>query len=119
MVDDNADRKGLLPVDPSSLELGESETTALPDLGVVADSLGTDSWAEEGERPDTEGSSLSLAGVATTELASWLIEPCPDPALPVFAEMVRGEDVVVSETHICDIQQSQRQSIENLELKCV
>jgi hypothetical protein len=36
---------------------------------------------------------------AAAEFASWLVEPGADAALPVLAEVVRVENVVVSETH--------------------
>ena len=40
------------------------------------------------------------AGAAAAEFASWLVEPGLDAALPVLAEVVAVENVVVPETHL-------------------
>ena len=92
VVDDNADTTGSLAADTGLLQLGQGEATALPDLAVVADSLCTDSGAEEFEGADTKGSSLGLAGLAAAKLAAGLVEPGADTALPVLAEVVGVKD---------------------------
>ena len=107
VVDNNADTTRLLPSDTCLLKLGKGESTALTDLRVVADSLCTDGWAEELEGTDTEGSSLGLAGLTATKFASRLVEPGADTALPVLAEVVCVEDVVVLETHVCAKKESE------------
>lgn len=76
----------------SLLELGESETTALTELAVVADSLSTDGGTEEFKRAGTKGSSLGLAGLAAAEFAAGLVEPGAHAQLPVLAEVVVVED---------------------------
>lgn len=100
VVDDDTDTTSLLLSDSGLLELSESESTSLPQLAVVSHGLSTNGWAERCDGADTESSRLGLAGCATTELASWLIEPGANSALPVLTEMVIVEDVVVSETHV-------------------
>ena len=92
VVDDNPNALGLLPADTGLLQLGEGESTALTNFAVVADGLGADGGAEEGEGANAEGCGLGLAGLATTELAAWLVEPGADTALPVLAEVVLVED---------------------------
>lgn len=101
VVDYDAYTTCLLLANARLLELGQGESTALADLGVVADGLSTDSRAKQLERTDTERGSLSLAGTAAAELASGLVEPGADAALPVLAEVVVVEDVVMLETHVC------------------
>jgi hypothetical protein len=92
VVDDNSNALGLLPADTGLLQLGEGESTALTNFAVVAHGLGADGGAEEGEGANAEGSGLGLAGLATAELAAWLVEPGADTALPVLAEVVLVED---------------------------
>jgi hypothetical protein len=92
VVDDDADTPRLLAPDAGLLELGEREATALADLAVVADSLRTHSGAQGLDGTDAEGCGLGLAGGATTELASGLVEPGADASLPVLPEVVGVED---------------------------
>lgn len=94
MVDDNANTSGLLAANASLLKLSQGEPSPLANLPVVADSLCTDSGAEEGEGADTKGRSLGLAGLAATELAAGLVEPGADAALPVLTEMVLVENCI-------------------------
>lgn len=94
VVNNNANTSGLLLADTSILQLGEGETTAFTDFPVVSDSLGTDSGAEEGKGTDAKGSSLGLAGCATTKLAAGLVKPGADTGLPILAEMVLVEDYI-------------------------
>jgi hypothetical protein len=75
VVDNDTNTTSRLAADTSFLQLSQSETTALPDLAVVANSLSTNSRAEELEGAHTEGSGLNLAGLTTAELASGLVEP--------------------------------------------
>jgi hypothetical protein len=89
----------LLPPDPSLLELGKRESTSLTDFPVVPHGLCADGRAEEGQRAHAEGGGFGFARSAAAEFASWLVEPGAYAALPVFTEMVRVEDVVVSKTH--------------------
>ena len=92
MVNNDADTTSSLAGDASLLELGEGEAAALADLAVVTNGLSTDSGAEEFKGADTKGSSLGLAGLATAELASGLVEPGAHAQLPVLAEVVVVED---------------------------
>ena len=92
VVNNNANTTSLLATDTSFLQLGKSETAAFPDLAVVTNGLSTDSGAEEFKGADTKGSSLGLAGLATAELASGLVEPGAHAQLPVLAEVVVVED---------------------------
>jgi hypothetical protein len=68
--------------------------------------LGANCRAEEGKRANTEGSSLGLAGGAAAKFTARLVKPGANAALPILAEMVCGEDVVVPETHglVCQSQ---------------
>ena len=119
MVNNDTDTPRLLPSNAGLLELQEGESTTLTDFAVVANGLATDSGAEEVEGAHAEGGSLGLAGVASAELASGLVEPGADTALPVLPEVVGVEDcrlklrknvpaevqnemltVVVGETHV-------------------
>lgn len=92
MVHNNTEAPGLLPANTSLLQFCEGESTTLPDFAVVSDSLGTDGGAEEGERANAKGCGFSLAGIATAELAPWLVKPGADSALPVLSEVVIVED---------------------------
>jgi hypothetical protein len=99
VVNDNTNTKCFFAVDTNLLQLSKGETTALADLTVVSDGLGSNGGAEESKGTDTKGGSLGLTGIASTEFATGLVEPGTYPALPVFAEMVGVEYVVVRETH--------------------
>lgn len=99
MIYHNPHTLRLLPPNSGLFKLSEREPTSLTHLPVVPHGLRTDGRAEEGQGAHTEGGGFGLAGGAAAELASWLVEPGADAALPVLAEMVRMEDVVVSETH--------------------
>jgi hypothetical protein len=99
VVNDNTYPPRLLPSDPSLLQFSERESTPLTDFPVVPDSLRADGRAEEGEGAYPEGGRFGFTSGSAPEFASWLVEPGADAALPVFAEVVRVEDVVVSETH--------------------
>jgi len=92
VVDNNADGLGLLLANTCLLQLCEGESAALTELAVVANSLGTDGGAKKREGADTKGGSLGLAGIAATELATGLVEPGFDSALPVLAEVVLVKD---------------------------
>ena len=92
MVDDNADTTRLLLSNAGLLKLAEGEATALADFPVVAHGLGMDGGAEEGDGADAELGSLGLAGLAAAKLATGLIEPGADTALPVLAEVVGVKD---------------------------
>jgi len=92
VINNNSNTTGLFPSNSSLLEFSMSESTALANFAVVADGLGTDGWAEESEGTNAKGSGLSLARCASAELASRLVEPGADPALPVLPEVVGVED---------------------------
>jgi hypothetical protein len=91
VVNDNTNTKCFFAVDTNLLQLSKGETTALADLTVVSDGLGSNGGAEESKGTDTKGGSLGLTGIASTEFATGLVEPGTYPALPVFAEMVGVE----------------------------
>lgn len=92
MVNHYANTTSLLLSNTRLLELSESEATALAEFSVVADGLATDGGSQESEWANTERGGLSLAGIATAELAAGLIEPSANSALPVLAEMVGVKD---------------------------
>ena len=100
MVNNDSDTTSFLLANSGFLEFSEGESTALTDLGVVADGLGTDGRAEGLEWADSESGSLGLASVTASEFTSWLVEPGADTPLPVLAEVVVVKDVVVCETHL-------------------
>jgi len=95
VINDYADAESLLPSDTSFFEFSECKSTTLPDLSVVADCGSTDGRTEGFQWTNTKGSSLGLAGLTTAELASWLVEPGANAALPVFMEMPVREDVIM------------------------
>jgi len=99
MINNNAHPTRFFLPNPSLLKLSKREPTPLTHFPVVSHRLSADCRAEQGERADTEGSGFGFACGAAAELASWLVEPGADAALPVLAEMVRVENIVVSETH--------------------
>lgn len=99
VVDWDSDRPGLLLSDTSSLELLERETSSGSDLGVVLDGGASYSWSERLKRSKSQDSSLLGSVVTTTRLGSGLVEPNLDSSLPVLAEMIVVENVVVPETH--------------------
>lgn len=88
MVDADSNGAGLLATNSSILELREREATALAELAIVTNSLGTDGGAKGVQRADTESGSLGLAGCASARLATRLVEPSADTTLPVFPEVV-------------------------------
>lgn len=94
MVNNDTDTPCFLPPNTSFFKLSKGETTALTNFSVVADSLGTNSRTEEGKGADAESSCLGLASRASAELASRLVKPGADTALPVLAEMVAVEDCI-------------------------
>jgi hypothetical protein len=81
VVNDDTETLGLLPGDTSLLQLGESETTTEPDLGVVSDGRGTNGRTEELKRPDSESEGLLLTSNTPGVLSAWLVEPGLDPLL--------------------------------------
>ena len=91
MVNNDTDTPGLLSADTCLFEFGERESAAFAELAVVADGLATDSGAQVGERADTETCSLLCARSASVQLASGLVKPGANAALPVLVEVVVGE----------------------------
>lgn len=96
VVNNDSDTPGLLLSDTSLLKLSERESATFAEFSVVAHSLATDCRAKQRQWSDAEGSSLSFAGIASAELASWLVEPGAYATLPIFTEMVSGEDCRIS-----------------------
>jgi hypothetical protein len=92
VVDNDANATRLLPADAGLLQFGQGEATALADLAVVTRSRGADSGTEKGKGANTQSRDLGLASVATAELATGLIKPGLDPALPILAEVVGVKD---------------------------
>ena len=92
MINNDADAPCPLAPNASSLEFREGEATALTDFTVVTDSLATDGRAQELERADTERGGLCLASSPAAQLASRLVDPGADAALPVLPEVVAVED---------------------------
>lgn len=91
MVNNDADAPGLLSTDACLFEFSECKSAAFTELAVVTDGLATDGGAQEGERADTEACSLFRTCSASAQLASGLVKPGADAALPVLAEVVVGE----------------------------
>jgi hypothetical protein len=84
----------------TNLELLKGEATTSTKLGVVLDGGATDSWAKKainGSRSDA--SSLLDACNSSRLLATGLIEPGLDTALPVLTEMLIGQLIVVFQNH--------------------
>lgn len=94
MIDNDSDTTSIFPSDSGLLELSQRETSSLPNFPVVSDGLSTNGGAEMLKWSNAEGSSLGLAGLTTTELSSWLVEPGANTELPVLTEMVLVEDWV-------------------------
>lgn len=92
MVHNDTNTASLFPSDTSLLEFGKCESATLPDLAVVANSLRTNSRSEKGSGADAKGGGLSFACCASAKLASWLVEPSANSALPVLSEMITVED---------------------------
>jgi len=109
VVDNDTNTACFLPSDPSLLELSKGESTALTDFAIIANGLTADGRAQRGYRANTKAGSLSFAGIASAELAPWLVKPGADTALPVLAVMIIVQDIVVRETHVlsCKISQGQ------------
>ena len=92
MINNDSNTTSLLPANTGLFQFSESKATTLPEFSVIADCLGTNSGSEQGQRANTEGSSLGRAGLSSANLGAWLIEPSADPALPVFSEVVCVEN---------------------------
>lgn len=84
----------------TNLEFLKGEATTSSELGVVLDGRATDGGAEKainGSRSNT--SSLLDACDSSGLLATGLIEPGLDTALPVLTEMLVGQLIVVFQNH--------------------
>jgi len=81
VVDDDTQTLGLLLGDTSLLQLGKSETSAEPDLGVVSLSGSSDSGSEKLERSDSESEGLLLTSDTPGVLSAGLVEPGLDTLL--------------------------------------
>lgn len=101
MVDDDSKTESLLPADTGLFELCQGEATTLTDLRVVTNGLTTNGRAEELKRTSTKESCLCLACNAAALFATGLIEPSPNPTLPILAEVIFVEDVIMCETLGC------------------
>jgi hypothetical protein len=100
------------------LELLKGEATTSSELGVVLDGRATDSGAEkaiDGSRSDA--SSLLDACDSSRLLATGLIEPGLDTALPVLTEMLVGQLIVVFQNH-CSTEVNELECFEQLQSRC-
>lgn len=86
MVDGNAQFGGLFRLESGLFEFFQSESSTFTDLDVVAETRAADCGTEEGGRSRGDGGG-SLGTVETAAFfACRLVEPCPDPALPVLLQ---------------------------------
>lgn len=99
VVNRDTEAAGLLLPQTGSLDLLDGEATTLTQLGVVLEGGAAHSRAERLNGLQAEGSGLGSAGIASALLSAGLVKPDLDAALPVLAEVVVVEDVVVAETH--------------------
>jgi hypothetical protein len=81
VVNDDTQALGLLPRDTGLLQLGESETSTEPNLGVVSLGGGTDGRSEQLEGSDSEGQGLLLTSDTPGVLSAGLVEPGLDTLL--------------------------------------
>jgi hypothetical protein len=77
------------------LELSQAETTAGADAAVVLEGRAADNGAELVDGAGSDGGSLSSASVAASLLLAGLVEVHADAALPILAEVVVGDLLVV------------------------
>jgi len=95
VVDRDSDSAGEGGAQAGSLELGQSEATAVSDLaGVLARARG-DHGSELLDGPREHFAAFLLSALQSSQLLRWLVEVHSDTPLPVFAEMYVWDDVVV------------------------
>ena len=95
VVDGDADGASELHSESSSLDFSEGEALAESGSVVVSDGLAADSGSEGIEGTGSDGGSSSSAGFESAVLATGLVEPDADVALPMLAEVHVGDHVVV------------------------
>jgi len=100
VVNRDADAEGEVLGDLGFLELCERETTASTNTAVVLDGWATDDGPQKVDRSWCDLSSLCETGISAAELASWLVEVSPNITLPILAEMVVRELLVVLDSHL-------------------
>lgn len=83
-------------VSRTNLQFSHGETTTFADLGVVFNSLATDSRVQETiNRAGRNAGSLLDSVLSASELTTGLIEPGLDAELPILSEMLVGQLVIV------------------------
>ena len=95
VVDRNTNRSGKLHTQTDSFDLVEGEASAETKTVLVTSILSANSGSEFIERARGSGSGSSSAGLESSLLATGLVEPGSDVALPVLAQMNVGDDVVM------------------------
>jgi len=75
VIDGDSESLSLLLSNTSSLELPESETSSLSDLGVVPDGGASDGGSESLEGSSSEGGGLGGSSLSSSRLSSRLVEP--------------------------------------------
>ncbi len=84
----------------TNLQFSQGETTTLADLGIVFNSLSTDSRVQEAiNRARRDAGSLLDSVLSASQLATRLIKPGLDAELPVLAEVLVRELIVVLQDH--------------------
>src|SRR6266404_760314 len=99
MVDHDAEPQCGLAANTGFLQLSKSKATTLTYLCVVSYCLTAYGRAKKSKGPHTESCGLGFASITPAELASGLIEPSLDMALPVFAEVIGMKYVIFSKSH--------------------
>lgn len=100
MVDGNADGAGVAWCNVDRLELLESEAAAGADLAVVADCGATHYRTQQVQGPWGDLGSLFRPGRATAGLLAWLVEVCLHTTLPILAEVVLLDGIIVAASHL-------------------
>jgi len=99
VIDGDTDSQSELAGDLGLLELLEGESTASTNATVVLDGGAADNGAEEVDGAGSDSSGLRDTGLSAAKLTTGLVEVSPHAALPLLAEMVVGDLLVVLDGH--------------------
>lgn len=95
MVNRDPELAGELTADASLLELSKGETLSGADLAVVLEGGAVHNGSKEANWSGSSSSSFLGTGDASALLGTSLVEPGRDALLPVLAEVIVRDDVVV------------------------
>lgn len=95
VVDSDADGSGERGAKADSLDLSESESSTESGPVAVPNSLALDFGPKLVEGSGRHGDSFGPSGLKSSILATSLVEPDLDVALPVLSEVDVGEDIVM------------------------